>query len=74
MDRTEFLVKTQLFAGSKPEEIESVIGCLDARDRRCAQGAYIHRMDMSSRRSGSCSTAACGLRASTYGATSASWS
>ena len=44
MDRTEFLARTQLFAGSKPDEIESMLGCLDARERRFARGAYIHRM------------------------------
>ena len=44
MDRTGFLAKTQLFAGSKPDEIQSMLSCLDARERRFARGAYIHRM------------------------------
>lgn len=44
MNKTELLAKTQLFAESKPKEIGSMLGCLDARERRFAQGAYIHRM------------------------------
>lgn len=44
MERTEFLSRTQLFAGSSPAEIESMLGCLDARERHYEAGVYIHRM------------------------------
>lgn len=44
MERAEFLSSTQLFAGSRPQEIEAMIGCLDAREKRFAEGSYIHHM------------------------------
>ena len=44
MDRNAILAETQLFAGSTPAEIGLMIGCLDARERRFAKGARIHRM------------------------------
>ncbi len=44
MDLNEFLAKTQLFAGSAPEDVGAMIGCLDARERCFAEGAYVHRM------------------------------
>ena len=44
MERSEFLTKTQLFRGSSPQEIEAMLGCLAARERRYKAGARIHRM------------------------------
>ena len=44
MDRNAVLAKTQLFAGSTPEEVDSMLGCLGARERRFTKNAYIHRM------------------------------
>ena len=44
MQRCEFLAATQLFNGSKPEQIEAMLGCLGARERRYEEGARIHRM------------------------------
>ena len=44
MKRSEFLATTQLFKGSKPEEIEAMLGCLGARERRYGEGVRIHRM------------------------------
>ena len=44
MDRSGFLTRTSLFSGSSPEEISAMLGCLDAHERRYAQGARIHRM------------------------------
>ena len=44
MQRGEFLAETQLFDGSTPEEIETMLGCLDVRERRYRKGAYVHHM------------------------------
>ena len=44
MDHTEFLAETKLFEGSTPEEIKSMLECLDARERRFKEGARIYRM------------------------------
>ena len=44
MKRYEFLSTTQLFAGSAPDEIEAMLGCLGARERSFRKGARIHRM------------------------------
>lgn len=44
MDRAEFLAKAPLFAGSDPDEIGAMLGCLDARERRYKEGERIHRM------------------------------
>ena len=44
MDRTAFLAQLPLFAGTKPEEIDSMLGCLDARKRSYRTGERIHRM------------------------------
>ena len=44
MKLIEFLPQTQLFAGSSPSEIEAMLGCLGARERRYESGEYIHRM------------------------------
>ena len=44
MERSEFLATTQLFRGSNPQEIEAMLGCLAARERRYKAGARIHRM------------------------------
>ena len=44
MQRCEFLAATQLFNGLKPEEIDTMLGCLAARERRYRKGARIHRM------------------------------
>lgn len=44
MERREFLATTQLFRGSSPQEIEPMLGCLAARERRYKAGARIHRM------------------------------
>ena len=44
MERSEFLATTQLFNGSKPEQIEAMLGCLGARERHFEEGARIHRM------------------------------
>ena len=41
---TELLAQTQLFAGSSPDEIEAMLGCLDARVRSYGEGAYVHHM------------------------------
>lgn len=44
MKRSELLAMTPLFSGSKPEEIDTMLGCLAARERRYGKGARIHRM------------------------------
>lgn len=44
MDNTEFLAQTQLFAGSSPDEIKGMLGCLGARQRSFEEGSYLHRM------------------------------
>lgn len=44
MKQSEFLATTQLFRGSSPQEIEAMLGCLAARERRYKAGARIHRM------------------------------
>ena len=44
VDRMEFLAGTKLFAGTAPGEIESMLECLGARERRFKEGARIHRM------------------------------
>ena len=44
MKRSELLAMTPLFSGSKPEEIDTMLGCLAARVRRYGKGARIHRM------------------------------
>ena len=44
MDRSEFLASTPLFMGSSPGEINAMLGCLGAYERRYLQGARIHRM------------------------------
>ena len=44
MERSEFLATTQLFRESSPQEIEAMLGCLAARERRYKAGARIHRM------------------------------
>ncbi|MDO5107592.1 MAG: Crp/Fnr family transcriptional regulator [Coriobacteriaceae bacterium] len=44
MGEAEFLSRTPLFAGSSPEEVSAMLGCLDARKRSYEQGARIHRM------------------------------
>lgn len=44
MEQCEFLAKTQLFAGSTPDDIKAMIGCLGAREKHFDEGAYIHRM------------------------------
>ena len=44
MKQSEFLSKTQLFSGSTPTEIEAMIGCLGALEKRFSSGSYIHRM------------------------------
>ena len=44
MDYSTFLATTPLFKGSTPEEIEGMLGCLDARVKHYDAGAYIYRM------------------------------
>jgi len=44
MDRSGLLARTQLFEGSSPDEVTSMLGCLGARERRYGKGARIHRM------------------------------
>ena len=44
VNRDEFLARTALFQGSTPEEIQGMLGCLDARERHFESGEYIHRM------------------------------
>lgn len=44
MKQSEFLATTQLFRGSSPQEIEAMLGCLAARERRYKAGTRIHRM------------------------------
>ena len=44
MERSELLAATPLFNGSKPEEIEAMLGCLAAYERHYEEGARIHRM------------------------------
>ena len=40
MKRSELLAMTPLFSGSKPEEIDTMLGCLAARERRYAGGMF----------------------------------
>lgn len=44
MERGEFLASTPLFAGSSPDEIDEMLGCLGAYERHYSQGARIHCM------------------------------
>ena len=44
MKRSELQATTPLFNGLKPEEIDTMLGCLAARERRYRKGARIHRM------------------------------
>lgn len=44
MKQSEFLAQTQLFDGSTPKEIESMLECLGARKQSFKAGTRIHRM------------------------------
>ena len=44
MERSEFLAGTDLFTGARPDEIENMLGCLEARMRRFDAGERIHSM------------------------------
>ncbi len=44
MEKHELLAKSQIFTGSSPEQIEAMLGCLDARERHYSQGEFIHHM------------------------------
>ena len=44
LDNAEFLARTPLFAGSSPDEIKAMLGCLGARQRSFEEGSYLHRM------------------------------
>ena len=44
MEHSRLLAATPLFNGSKPEEVEAMLGCLAARERRYEEGSRIHRM------------------------------
>lgn len=44
MDYAVFLSTTPLFKGSTPEEINAMLGCLDARVKHYKAGSYIFRM------------------------------
>ena len=44
MNRVQFLAGLPLFAGCKLSEVESMLGCLGARERRYSAGQRIHRM------------------------------
>lgn len=44
MADTEFLGATELFDGTAPDEIGSMLGCLGAHEKRFSAGERIHRM------------------------------
>ena len=44
MNRNDFLANVPLFADTAPDQVEAMLGCLDARERRYPAGARIHRM------------------------------
>ncbi|MGI6535310.1 MAG: Crp/Fnr family transcriptional regulator [Eggerthellaceae bacterium] len=39
-----FLAGTPLFKGVEPDQVSAMLGCLDAQERRYAEGEYIYRM------------------------------
>ena len=44
MERGEFLASTPLFAGASPDEVNAMLNCLGAYERRFSQGTRIHCM------------------------------
>ena len=43
VNKSAFLATTRLFNGSSPEEIDAMLGCLNAQTRSYDAGAYIYR-------------------------------
>ena len=44
MERNAFLAGTPLFSGVASQEVGAMLDCLDAHERRYAQGERIHHM------------------------------
>lgn len=44
MKRDELLARAPLFEGTTVDEVESMLGCLDAHEKHYEEGAYIHHM------------------------------
>ena len=44
MERNAFLARTPLFSGVASQEVGAMLDCLDAHERRYAQGERIHHM------------------------------